>query len=198
MIITINGQTVTQTLSFTMMDGAKKGLALIPNSASPTLKTKINITLEGTFPYALSKSDFTVNATNITNPEYFRQMNVIGVYESTKTIEVMFGGAWSGLYQISIRHTDFGIIDTTDLILTVGSNVTSFYPMKGSIYGGTELTITGTNFGSVYTDNPVQISTLGAVGSIDCFISEINSTQIKCRLDTTIQPAGKTGKMLVF
>jgi len=107
-----------------MMGGTKTGLALIPNSASPTLKTKINITLEGTFPFSLSKSEFTVNATNITNPSYFRQMNVIGVYESTKTIEVMFGGAWSGLYQISIRHTTFGLIDTTGLVLTVGSNVT--------------------------------------------------------------------------
>jgi len=155
MVVTINGQTMTQSLSFTMMGGTKTGLALIPNSANPTLKTKINITLESTFPYTLAKSDFTVNATNITNPSYFRQMNVIGVYESTKTIEVMFGGAYTGLYQISIRHNTFGLVDTTGLQLTVGSNVTSYYPMQGSIYGGTELTITGTNFGTVYTDNPV-------------------------------------------
>jgi len=82
-------------------------------------------------------------------------MNVINVYESTKTLEVMFGGAWSGLYQISIRHKVFGLVDTSGLVLTVGSNVTSYSPMTGSIYGGTELTITGTNFGSEFTDNPV-------------------------------------------
>jgi hypothetical protein len=50
----------------------KSGMALSPDSASPTLKTKINITLEADFPYALDKSDFSVNVTNITNPEYYR------------------------------------------------------------------------------------------------------------------------------
>jgi hypothetical protein len=62
------------------------------------------------------------------------------------------------------------LVETAGLVLTVGSNVTSYYPMTGSIYGGTLLTITGTNFGSEFTDNPVQISTLGAVGSVDCYL----------------------------
>jgi hypothetical protein len=97
-------------------------------------------------------------------------MNVIGVDNTNKVLTVMFGGAWSGLYQISIRHKEFGLLDTNGLILTVGSNVTSISPTKGSIYGGTLVTITGTNFGKEFTDNPVQISTLGAVGSADCFL----------------------------
>lgn len=158
----------------TTMTETKAGMSLSPDSANPTLKTKINITLESTFPYTLDKSHFSVNATNITNPSYFRQMNVIAVYDSTKTITCMFGGAWSGEYQISIRHKEFGLLDTTGLHLTVGSNVTSYTPMVGSIYGGTLLTITGTNFGSEFTDNPVQISTLGAVGSIDCYLEAIS------------------------
>lgn len=82
-------------------------------------------------------------------------MNVIAVDEASKTITCMFGGAWSGLYQIDIRHKAFGLLDTAGLVLTVGSNVTSYTPMTGSIYGGTLLTITGTNFGSEFTDNPV-------------------------------------------
>ena len=60
------------------------------------------------------------------------------------------------------------------------------------------LTITGTNFGSEFTDNPVQISTLGGVGSVDCYLKSINQTNIVCRLDKTNQDPGKTGKMLVF
>jgi hypothetical protein len=80
------------------MTTTKEGLSLDPSSANPTLKTKINITLEDSFPYALDKAEFTVNATNITNPSYFRQMNVISVYEDEKIIECMFGGAWSGEY----------------------------------------------------------------------------------------------------
>jgi hypothetical protein len=114
-----------------------------------------------------------------------RQMNVIGVDEATKTLTTMFGGAWSGLYQISLRHKTFGLLDTVGLHLTVGSNVTDVSPNIGSKYGGTLLTITGNNFGSEFTDNPVQISTLGAVGSVDCYLTSIAKTQITCRLDTT-------------
>jgi hypothetical protein len=40
------------------------------------------------------------------------------------------------------------------------------------------LTITGTNFGSEFTDNPVQISTLGGVGSVDCYLQSISETEI--------------------
>lgn len=167
----------------TTMSTTKAGIIVTPPSANPTLKTKINITLESDFPYTLDKNDFSVNATNISNPTYFRQMNVIGVDESTKTIICMFGGAWSGLYQLSIRHRQFGLLEMTGITLTVGSNVTSITPMAGSIYGGTLITITGTNFGKEFTDNPVQISTLGAVGSIDCFLQSISETQITCRVD---------------
>jgi hypothetical protein len=180
------------------MPTTKSGLALIPPSANPTLKTKINITLDSDFPYTLDKAHFTVNATNITNPVYMRQMNVIAVDDSTKTLTCMFGGAWSGLYRISVRHRDFGLLNTRGLDLTVGSNVTDYSPKQGSIYGGTLLTITGTNFGSEFTDNPVQISTLGGVGSIDCFLQSISETQITCRLDKTNKEDGTTGKMLVF
>jgi hypothetical protein len=112
----------------TTMTLTKSGLQLIPPSANPTLKTKINITLESDFAYVLDKNHFTVNATNISNPSYFRQMNVIAADDSTKTLTCMFGGAWSGLYQISIRHKEFGLLDTSGLTFTVGSNATDYFP----------------------------------------------------------------------
>lgn len=112
MQISINSQTVGNSLSLTTMSTTKAGLLVTPSSANPTLKTKINITLEADFPYTLDKNDFSVNATNITNPSYFRQMNVIGVDDSTKTITCMFGGAYGGLYQLSIRHRQFGLLET--------------------------------------------------------------------------------------
>lgn len=103
-------------------------------------------------------------------------MNVIAVDEASKTLTCMFGGAWSGLYQINVRHKHFGLINTRGLTLIVGSNVTDYHPKVGSIFGGTLLTITGNNFGTEFTDNPVQISTLGAVGSIDCYLKSISET----------------------
>jgi hypothetical protein len=114
-------------------------------------------------------------------------MNVIGVDDANKKLTVMFGGAWSGEYQISIRHRAFGLLDTKGLVLTVGSNVTAITPALGSIYGGTLMTITGTNFGKEFTDNPVQISTNGGVGSAYCYLKSISATEIKCRIGKTNQ-----------
>ena len=45
----------------------------------------------------------------------------------------------------------------------------------------------------------MQISTLGAVGSIDCFLTSTSATQIQCRVDTTTnKTAGTSGKMITF
>jgi len=181
------------------MDATKAATTMTPSSVSPVLKTMVNITLSSAFPYTLNKDDFTVNATNKTNTDYVRYLNVIAVDDATKTLSCMFGGAWTGQYSMSVRHSVFGLLDTSAIELTVGSNVTSVSPTSGSIYGGTLLTITGTNFGTEITDNPVQISTLGAVGSVDCFLQSTSATEIKCRVDTNIaKAAGTTGKVVTF
>ena len=76
--------------------------------------------------------------------------------DTAKTISVVFGGAYSGTYAIKIRHSTFGLIDTEGLVLIVGSEVTSYSPNTGSIYGGTVLTIHGTNWDpEIKTNNPV-------------------------------------------
>jgi len=95
------------------MSSSEATQTLSPASANPTLKTKLNVTLASTFPYTLNRADFTVNATNISNPSYFRQMNVIAADDATKTLTVMFGGAWSGMYQVNIRHNRYGLVNTT-------------------------------------------------------------------------------------
>jgi hypothetical protein len=134
------------------------------------LKSNVTIQLPLDFPYTLAKEDFSVNATNITNPDYIRYMNVIDVDDDAKTITTKFGGAESGQYRVMVRHSATGIIESDGLTLDVNAYVTSYSPMKGSIYGGTLLTINGQNFGDEYTDNPVQISTNGGVDSIDCYV----------------------------
>lgn len=134
--------------------------SMTPSSASPVLKTKIDIVLDSGFPHVLNKADFTVNATStdVKTPDYVRYLNVIAVDDSSKKLTVMFGGAQSGDFQMSIRHKTYGLINCASKILNVGSTVTSFTPKTGSIYGGTMLTITGTNFGKLPTDNPVRIT----------------------------------------
>jgi hypothetical protein len=44
----------------------------------------------------------------------------------------------------------------------------------------------------------VQISTLGAVGSVDCYLKSIKETEIKCRLDKTSKTDGLSGKVITF
>ena len=113
----------------------------------------------------------------------------------------MFGGAYSGTYQVEIRYKDEKI-DTTGVILTVGSKVTSYSPQIGSMYGGTLLTIHGTNFGKEITDNPVQISYNGALGSTHCYLQTIEQTKITCRIEDFApgkeKHEGKNGTMIVF
>jgi len=153
--IVINGQTVSNSLTFGMRSETKQGVTIIPDNASPVLKTLIEIKLEDTFPYALDKNDFTVNLTSKTNSTIVKRMNVVSVTESNKTLKCMFGGAESDTFGVSIRHKNNGLLETANLVFTVGSSVTSISPKSGSIRGGTMLTIHGTNFGTEITDNPV-------------------------------------------
>lgn len=76
--------------------------------------------------------------------------------------------------------------------------MSSISPLTGSIYGGTLVTLTGSNWGTVKTDNPVEIFFNG-MPSKKCFVEQTSLTEIKCRLDTaTKQKNADQGKMLVF
>jgi hypothetical protein len=182
--VKINGLSVSQSLKFKMKKDVQLSKDLTPNSASPVLKTPVLIQLDKAFPHKLDDiTAFSVNATSTKDSSYVRYLNVLSVDDSAKTVRAMFGGAKTGMFQMSIRHKTYGLLDTKGMLLDVSSKVTDYSPKIGSIYGGTMLTITGTNFGKQKTDNPVQISTYGGIGSIDCFVQEIKPTEIKCRVD---------------
>ena len=166
--VTINGVEVTNSLTLKMKADNKKGIQMSPTSISPVLKGEIIFTLESNFPYALKEEDFSINATlkqlsTQVSPYYrqnqntkVRKLSITAVDNTAKTVTVVFGGAYSGTYSIRIRHSQFGLIDTDDITLTVGSEVTSFSPATGSIYGGTLLTIHGNNWDpKVKENNPV-------------------------------------------
>jgi len=185
MSITINDLVVSNSLSLSMRSVKDVGMSITPSSASPVLKGEIVIALESSFASTLAVEDFTVNATLSTNSSVVKRMNVVAVDDAAKELTVMFGGAESGVYDITIRHVSAGVIGG-GLTLSVGSTVTNVSPMTASIYGGTILTITGTNFGTEKTDNPVQISYNGGVGSTNCYILTTMATEITCQLDETI------------
>jgi hypothetical protein len=153
MTIVINSLTVTQSLSFTTKSDVQGSSNLTPNSVSPVLKTAIDITIDSSFPYTLVHTDFTITATSTNDATYVRHLNPLSVTgadpsETTRTVRAMFGGALSGTFNIAIRHRTYGLLNTNAMTLVVRSEVTNVTPLTGSIYGGTLLTITGTNFGT--------------------------------------------------
>jgi hypothetical protein len=94
----------------------------------------------------------------------------------------MFGGAYSGTYSVQIRHTHFGLIDSSAFKFIVGSTTTSISPRVGSIYGGTLLTITGTNWDANPQNNPVSIVYNGAIAATICYVKTSSKEKITCRV----------------
>jgi hypothetical protein len=183
----------------TMKDSIKNTLNLSPSSVSPVLKTKITVTLEPSFPHVLDKKDLSMWVTNKNDSSIVKLVNVVSVDDGAKSFQGMFGGAESGIFDVHVKHATYGLVETSSLSLNVGSTVTSVSPKSGSIYGGNILTIQGTNFGTEKTDNPVQISFNGGVGSVNCFVLTTMATQITCRVDDTIEKeAGSEGLVIVF
>ena len=66
--------------------------------------------------------------------------------------------------------------------VNVDLKITNVYPLKGSLQGGTKLTITGTGFGT--NDSIVDIK----VGDSACDVETVANTEVVCK----IASAGKT------
>jgi hypothetical protein len=134
-------------------------------------------------------------------PNYIKGLNIVSVDNANKKFKVKYGGAISGHYTVSIRHARYGLIDTSSLTLKVESQTTSISPTTGSMYGGTLVTLKGTNWGKQKTDNPVQIFYGGGVGlkSTNCYVQSTSATEIKCRVDpATNKTATDKGTMITF
>jgi hypothetical protein len=115
LVVTINGQSITNSESFAIRSSIQSSITISPNSVSPVLKTPITITLESTFAHSLVKEDFTVNATLSTNSTVVKYLRVVSVDDTAKTLLCMFGGAESGVYDITIRHSVEGIVGSSVL-----------------------------------------------------------------------------------
>jgi len=157
------------------------------------------LTVAAEYKDDLDPDDFEVECVSKTNSSYVRLMNVYKVDNKERLLVTMFGGAFMGKYNIVVRHKTLGLLKNTAGDFDVSSSITGISRSEGSTNGGTLLTITGTNFGKVYTDNPIQISYNGGQGSTDCFHTKTTPTEIKCRLPTDIdKPAGTIGTVVVF
>ena len=69
-----------------------------------------------------------------------------------------------------------GNIGGATLNLTTVIAVDTISPRRGSVLGGTLVTITGNHFGNQATDNPVK------VGQNYCLVEQTSEFEIKCRI----------------
>ena len=71
--------------------------------------------LQSNFLYTLNKKDFSAKIVNSSDSQKFTLMNVIEANDTAKTLTFMYGGAWSGIYNLSLRHNQYGLINTKGL-----------------------------------------------------------------------------------
>ena len=169
--LTVNGiASATKTVS--VRTEPTKVTQITPNSVSPVIKGNMTLTVTG-FTQTLSITDLEVSLVSTTK---VYPMNVIEVDTANKAyIRVRYGCAESGTYKVIVSSKSFGNFDTTGITVTTQGKVTDFTPKQGSIHGGTLVTILGSHFSTVKTDNPVRI------GYTDCLVESTTPTEIQCR-----------------
>jgi hypothetical protein len=104
-------------------------------------------------------------------------MYVLDVDNNKKTVTLKFKGAPKGDYKVFITSSKKGRLDAENLSIKTDVIITDISPKQGSALGGTVVTITGENFSSKVTDNPVQI------GDALCNIRTTSKSEIICKIE---------------
>ena len=179
MTIALNGQTTTQGVSVSSSSTTLESIS--PDNYSPVLKTDLIFVLSADYTGDWNPNNFDIKLVPQDSESTTRTLNVYKTDSSTRELTVRYGGAYSGVYDITINDASYGEIDTNGLTFEAIGIVSSISPLTGSMYGGTVLTITGYTFSDDMLDNPIQI------GSNDCYIIDSSATEITCR--TPYRPA---------
>ena len=98
MSIALNDAIITEK-SLMLKSTKQNGQTVSPNSASPVLATVLTVTLESTYPEMLvSADDFSAVLISKDDPSITRQLFVMSVNDSTKSLQIKFLAADSGFY----------------------------------------------------------------------------------------------------
>jgi hypothetical protein len=193
---------------FGLTDTPVKATALNPPILAPIAFTTFTVQLNADYPVAgMTKDDFSVTLVPVeleityleVNNEGIRYLNVVAVDTSAKTITVKYGGAFSGTYDLVIKSTANGNIDTSAVQLKVVFELTDFQPRQGSIFGGTKLTLTGGPFSLDLKDMIVKVGYKWWEG-IDhyCYVLSSTETELTCRLPLDLNREAKTYEVIAF
>lgn len=155
----------------------------------------------------MTKDDFTVTIVPveleetklIINNEGKRPLNVIAVDPNEKTITVKYGGAYSGTYDLIIKSKLNGNLDTSDTQLKVVFEITNIEPRRGSIFGGTKLTITGGPFTTSLDETIVKVG-YKWWEPIDhyCYLISATESEVTCRLPLDLNREAKKYEVIAF
>jgi hypothetical protein len=146
--VNVNGKTFTIDNCFSFVEDAAQPTItdISPASANPNLKTQLTIT--GTnFP----------TDEGMLHVELFRKSDnlkcecyVLPQFTTATEIKCAVPGGYSGEYDVYVNVLDLGYAaNDAGLTFSFGVEVTGFSPNTGSMMGGTEITITGSNFSPV-------------------------------------------------
>lgn len=168
--------------------------SITPSSVSPVLTAILTITVAD-YPVPLVASDLSVKLVSRNKSSIVRYQNVVETGPADngqQYLKIKFGGSESGIYDVHVRSLSYGNFNSTGITLELIGTVADFNPKRGSVYGGTLVTITGHWFSSDPTNNPVRI------GTHDCLVEQSSENQIICRTTPTRGTADETLDMIVF
>lgn len=185
--LTLNAKTATSAVA--VGTNTYSVLSVTPSSVSPVLKDTLII--EISTDQTIVASDFAVFLVNSADATKNKELNVFEEdnVSNPKTISARFGGAWSGTYRVQVVSNSAGRFSST-IDLDVSGTVTGISPTSGSVFGGTKVTITGTNFDDDGLNNPVNIDTE------HCEIISSTPTEIVFRTPSTTSATGHAQESL--
>ena len=173
--------------------------SITPASASPILTETLVVAIGGGYDSAdMDADEFYVSLIPQDGGDS-RPLNVVEKDSSALELNVKYGGAYSGVYDLEVQSRDHGFFETTTVTFEAKIEVTDFNPKQGSKYGGTLVTITGGHFSDEITDNPVKIGHEWATG-VDhyCYVQTSSDNEIVCRMATDYRREAGESDVIVF
>lgn len=171
------GTVTNSNLTFTYTNGSTIApiiSVISPTSQNPAIKGILTINGSG---FGNVSDDIKVFLSNSSGKVY--QLRVIQAHDTYITVGI--SGGLAGVFTVQVTLPN----SIGDSIASAGvdqfeyvSSITSISPTSGSYYGGTLITITGTNFSPAYSDTLVYV---GDTLNWFCNIETITATQITCR-----------------
>jgi hypothetical protein len=174
-VVIVNGQNVSSVNYNYISSSGPLIKSLVPTSSNPTLKTTLQIIGSD---FGADQTVVEVFLSNSTGKIY--RLKIINFTNSSIIVGLSGGNPGTFTVQVTLNNGagDSQAITNGADQFQYGFTISSVSPNTGSYYGGTLLTINGTNFSPAVSDTLVYV---GFTLNWFCSIETITNTQITCR-----------------